>query len=75
MKIFELEKIQDLTYEMMSAFNDGLSWIIGYCEKNNLPMPDLDQVRGLISTSSYVLENSEHANTRRRFDRTSSPHK
>lgn len=56
-----IEEIQDLTYELMSAFHSGLSWIVVYCEKNNLPMPDLDKARTLVTTSGYVLEYSEFA--------------
>jgi hypothetical protein len=54
-----IEEIQDLTYELMSAFHSGLSWIIVYCEKNNLPIPDLDKAKSLISMSGSILENSE----------------
>lgn len=56
-----IESIQELTYELMSAFNSGLFWLVEYCEKNNLPIPDLERARSLITTSSFVLENSEFA--------------
>jgi hypothetical protein len=59
-----IEEIQDLTYELMTAFHSGVSWLIVYCEENNLPMPDLDRARTLITTSGYVLENSEFINRR-----------
>lgn len=59
MEIEEIDKVQDLTYELMTAFHSGLSWLVRYCERNNLPLPDMDKARTLITTSSYVLEHSE----------------
>lgn len=55
-----IKEIQDSTYELMSAFHSGLSWLMDYCEKNNIPLPDLDKVRSLVTTTSYTLEHSEY---------------
>ncbi len=54
-----LDEIQDMTYNMMVVFNDGLNWLVDYCRKNNLPYPDLNKAVSLISTSGYLLEHSE----------------
>jgi len=55
-KLERLERIQTINFELMDAYRSGLSWMVDYCEKNNLPYPDLNRAYYLIHVSGMMLE-------------------
>ena len=55
----QIEYLQQMNYELMDTFRTGLFWLISYCEKYDIPLPDLDRAKNLISVSGFILEYSE----------------
>jgi len=51
-----IEKLQNVNYELMDQFRSGLSWLLDYCQKNNIPYPNLDIAMSLIRTSGSFLD-------------------
>ncbi len=54
-----IEYLQKTNYELMDTFRTGLFWLIGYCERYDIPLPDLDRAKNLILISGFILEDSE----------------
>ncbi len=52
----EVESLQVLNYEMMDALRSKIVWLIKYCEQNNIVIPDIKDIFGLIDKSGKLLE-------------------
>ena len=40
----EVKEIQHQNYELMDSFRSAFIWMIQYCEKNQIPLPKMDEI-------------------------------
>lgn len=57
--INETKEIQKQTLELMDSFRSAFLWLIRYCDKNNIPLPDMDKFIELTKNAGLCLEKYE----------------
>lgn len=51
-------ELHKLNLEMGEHLSSSLQWIIHYCKKYDIPLPDLDRIQGIIA-KVHEIEDSE----------------
>jgi hypothetical protein len=54
-----------MNYEMLDHPRIQLAWLLEYCDKYNIPLPDLDKAQ-LFKTSGHTLEQNSPTESWRR---------
>jgi hypothetical protein len=62
LEIQEVKRLQALNYEMLDSLRSQLSWLLRYCESNNIPLPDLKKLTLLFTKSSTILDSLSDEN-------------
>ena len=56
-----VEELQSMNYEMLYYLRTQLAWILEYCKKNRIPLPDFDKAMLFFKKSGKSL--SDEMNT------------
>ena len=56
-----VEELQSMNYEMLDYLRTQLAWILEYCKKNRIPLPDFDKSMLFFKKTGKSL--SEEMNT------------
>lgn len=57
-----VEELQSMNYNMLDYPRTQLTWLLDNCEKNRIPLPDLEKAR-LFFKKSYKILSDEHRQT------------
>jgi len=61
-----IEKLQDAIYiqkankELAEHLNDSLLWVLHYCKKHNIQLPNLEKIRNIIDKSIQLERKISH---------------
>jgi len=50
-----IEELQSMNYEMLYYLRTQLAWILEYCKKNRIPLPDFDKAMLFFKRSGKIL--------------------
>jgi hypothetical protein len=54
-----VEELQSMNYEMLDYFRTQIAWLLEYCKKNRIPLPDLEKAMLFFKKSGKILSD-EH---------------
>lgn len=55
-EIKEVKKLQAMNHDMLDFLRTQVAWLLEYCERNNIPLPDLSKAKLFFKTSGDILE-------------------
>jgi hypothetical protein len=50
-----VEELQSMNYDMLDYLRTQLAWLLEYCEKNRIPLPDFDKAILFFKKSGKIL--------------------
>ncbi len=50
-----VEELQSMNYEMLDYLRTQLAWLLEYCKKNRIPLPDFDKAMLFFKRSGKIL--------------------
>jgi hypothetical protein len=53
--IDRIEELQSMNYEMLDYLRTQLAWLLEYCKKNRIPLPDFDKAMLFFKKSGKIL--------------------
>lgn len=59
-KLEELAIVKEVNLVLMDTLITSLTWVLQYTEKNNIPLPDMDGIKSLLSTVRMLTEEGQH---------------
>lgn len=75
-KLHEAIHIQKQCNELTIHLTDSLMWVLHFCQKNNLPLPNLNKIRSIIDKAIQLESTNQPTfysdKNNRRLDRTES---
>ncbi|MFZ0895483.1 MAG: hypothetical protein WAZ77_13380 [Candidatus Nitrosopolaris sp.] len=57
-----VEELQSMNYNMLDYLRTQLTWLLEYCEKNRIPLPDLEKAMLFFKKSGKIVSD-EHIRT------------
>jgi hypothetical protein len=51
-----VEELQAMNYDMLDYIRTCVAWLLEYCEKYNIPLPDLEKAKLFFKRSGVILE-------------------
>lgn len=62
-----VEELQKTNYEMLDYLRTHVAWLLEYCKKHNIPLPDLEKARLFFVTSGKILERNSPTESQQLF--------
>jgi|GEM_PF-1441933 hypothetical protein len=50
-----VEELQSMNYEMLDYLRTQIAWLLEYCKKNRIPLPDFDKAMLFFKRSGKIL--------------------
>ena len=47
-------EVERISYELSEHLTDSIRWIIHYCKKNNIPLPNQDRINGIVDKAIKI---------------------
>ena len=64
--IDRVEELQSMNYNMLDYLRTQLTWLLEYCEKNRIPLPDLEKAMLFFKKSGKILSDEHIQATKNR---------
>jgi len=65
--------VKKVNLELTEHLNESLLWVLHYCKKHNIPLPDMGKIRSIIE-KSIELEQKSHPHHPTTFDKENNRH-